>query len=73
MFDTRAFANPDAFEPGRNWYHQFHFGYGAHECLGRGSNPGGGPSASNLSSGGPTGALSRSRLLRFYATEQTAL
>jgi cytochrome P450 len=35
MFDTRAFANPDAFEPGRNWYHQFHFGYGAHECLGR--------------------------------------
>jgi cytochrome P450 len=35
MFDTRAFANPDAFNPGRNWYHQFHFGYGAHECLGR--------------------------------------
>jgi cytochrome P450 len=35
MFDPRAFANPDAFVPGRNWYHQFHFGYGAHECLGK--------------------------------------
>ncbi|MCB1737529.1 MAG: cytochrome P450 [Gammaproteobacteria bacterium] len=35
MFDPQAFDNPDDFEPGRNWYHQFHFGYGAHECLGR--------------------------------------
>lgn len=35
MFDERAFADPDDFKPGRNWYHQFHFGYGAHECLGR--------------------------------------
>lgn len=35
MFDERAFDDPDSFKPGRNWYHQFHFGYGAHECLGR--------------------------------------
>ena len=35
MFDERAFDDPDNFKPGRNWYHQFHFGYGAHECLGR--------------------------------------
>ena len=35
MFDERAFDDPDHFKPGRNWYHQFHFGYGAHECLGR--------------------------------------
>ncbi len=35
MFDKRAFNNPDTFDPGRNWYHQFHFGYGSHECLGR--------------------------------------
>jgi Cytochrome P450 len=35
MFDERAFADPDEFKPGRNWYHQFHFGYGEHACLGR--------------------------------------
>lgn len=35
MFDERAFANPDAFIPHRNWYHYFHFGFGSHECLGR--------------------------------------
>lgn len=35
MFDERVFPDPDAFNPGRNWYHQFHFGYGSHECLGR--------------------------------------
>lgn len=35
MFDTRAFDNPDEFMPNRNWYNHFHFGFGAHECLGR--------------------------------------
>ena len=35
MFDERAFDDPENFKPGRNWYHQFHFGYGAHACLGR--------------------------------------
>ena len=35
MFDPRATDNPDAFKPGRNPYHQFHFGYGSHACLGR--------------------------------------
>jgi cytochrome P450 len=35
MFDTRAFENPDAFIPNRNWFHYFHFGFGSHECLGR--------------------------------------
>ena len=35
MFDPRAFENPDAFVPRRNWYHYFHFGFGSHECLGK--------------------------------------
>jgi cytochrome P450 len=35
MFDERAFDDPASFKPGRNWYHQFHFGYGTHVCLGR--------------------------------------
>lgn len=35
MFDPRAFDNPAAFIPTRNWYHYFHFGFGSHECLGR--------------------------------------
>ncbi|GAB4062382.1 cytochrome P450 [Uliginosibacterium sediminicola] len=35
MFDPRAFENPDQFIPSRNWYHYFHFGFGAHECLGK--------------------------------------
>ncbi|WP_163834194.1 cytochrome P450 [Spartinivicinus ruber] len=35
MFDERAFDEPEQFRPGRNWYHQFHFGYGEHQCLGR--------------------------------------
>jgi cytochrome P450 len=34
MFDSRAFENPDEFNPHRNWYHYFHFGFGSHECLG---------------------------------------
>jgi cytochrome P450 len=35
MFDERAFENPDQFIPGRNLYHNFTFGLGSHECLGR--------------------------------------
>jgi cytochrome P450 len=35
MFDSRAFNDPDAFIPTRNWYHYFHFGFGSHECLGK--------------------------------------
>lgn len=35
MFDPRAFDDPDDFRPGRNKYHQFHFGWGDHTCLGR--------------------------------------
>lgn len=35
MFDELAFDKPDEFKPGRNWYHQFHFGYGEHQCLGK--------------------------------------
>ncbi len=35
MFDPRAFEEPDKFNPGRNWYHYFHFGFGSHECLGK--------------------------------------
>ena len=35
MFDEKAFKNPEEFWPGRNWYHYFTFGYGAHECLGK--------------------------------------
>jgi cytochrome P450 len=35
MFDEKAFENPDEFRAGRNWYHYFTFGYGAHECLGK--------------------------------------
>jgi cytochrome P450 len=35
MFDEKAFADPVEFRPGRDWYHYFTFGYGAHECLGK--------------------------------------
>ena len=35
MFDAQAFEAPDEFNPQRNWYHYFHFGFGSHECLGR--------------------------------------
>jgi len=34
MFDVKAFPDPEEFRAGRNWYHYFTFGYGAHECLG---------------------------------------
>ncbi len=35
MFDEYAYDNPDQFQPHRNWYHHFNFGFGAHECLGK--------------------------------------
>jgi cytochrome P450 len=35
MFDEKAFESPEEFKAGRNWYHYFTFGYGAHECLGK--------------------------------------
>jgi len=35
MFDEKAFESPEEFRAGRNWYHYFTFGYGAHECLGK--------------------------------------
>lgn len=35
MFDPKAFDHPEEFRAGRNWYHYFTFGYGAHECLGK--------------------------------------
>ncbi|HYP04749.1 MAG TPA: cytochrome P450 [Bryobacteraceae bacterium] len=35
MFDEKAFDDPEEFRAGRNWYHYFTFGYGAHECLGK--------------------------------------
>ena len=35
MFDAKEFPDPEEFRPGRNWYHYFTFGYGAHECLGK--------------------------------------
>ncbi|MCY4531321.1 MAG: cytochrome P450 [Gammaproteobacteria bacterium] len=35
MFDTYAYENPDNFSPERNFDHNFIFGYGQHECLGK--------------------------------------
>jgi len=35
MFDTYAYDDPDEFRPGRNIYHNFVFGYGPHQCLGK--------------------------------------
>ena len=35
MFDDYAFENPDEFNPERNWYHHFNFGFASHECLGK--------------------------------------
>jgi len=34
MFDPYAYTDPDTFNPDRNFYHNFNFGYGPHECLG---------------------------------------
>lgn len=35
MFDSYAFEHPEDFDPSRNWYHHFNFGFGSHECLGK--------------------------------------
>jgi len=35
MFDPDAYENPDAFDPDRNFYHNFILGYGPHQCLGK--------------------------------------
>lgn len=35
MFDDYANSDPETFDPNRNWYHHFNFGYGSHECLGK--------------------------------------
>ena len=35
MFDDYAFENPDEFNPDRNFYHSFVFGFGSHDCLGK--------------------------------------
>ena len=35
MFDPYAYENPDEFNPDRNFYHNFVFGFGPHQCLGK--------------------------------------
>lgn len=35
MFDTYAYENPDEFNSERNWYHNFNYGFGSHDCLGK--------------------------------------
>ena len=35
MFDPYAFENPEEFNPKRNWYHHFNYGFASHECLGK--------------------------------------
>ncbi len=35
MFDTYAYENPDEFNPNRNWYHNFNYGFASHDCLGK--------------------------------------
>ena len=35
MFDEYAYDNPEEFNPDRNWYHHFNFGFASHECLGK--------------------------------------
>lgn len=35
MFDDFANTNPDTFNPDRTFYHNFNFGFGPHDCLGK--------------------------------------
>ena len=35
MFDPYAYEDPDTFNPDRNFYHNFIFGFGSHQCLGK--------------------------------------
>lgn len=35
MFDSFAYENPDEFISERNFYHNFNFGFGPHDCLGK--------------------------------------
>ncbi len=35
MFDEYCYTDPDTFNPQRNWYHHFNYGYASHECLGK--------------------------------------
>lgn len=35
MFDTYAYDNPEQFNPDRNFYHNFTFGFASHDCLGK--------------------------------------
>jgi len=35
MFDPYANENPDEFKTERNWYHNFNYGFGSHDCLGK--------------------------------------
>jgi cytochrome P450 len=35
MFDDAAYQEPKAFNPDRTFYHNFTFGFGPHECLGK--------------------------------------
>ncbi len=35
MFDPYAYDDPDSFNPDRTFYHNFNFGYGSHECMGK--------------------------------------
>ncbi|MGS2718148.1 cytochrome P450 [Eionea flava] len=35
MFDNYANENPDEFNPDRNWYHNFNYGFASHDCLGK--------------------------------------
>ncbi len=35
MFDPYAYENPDVFDPDRNIDHNFVFGFGSHQCLGK--------------------------------------
>ena len=35
MFDSYAYDDPDEFNPDRTFYHNFIFGFGSHECMGK--------------------------------------